>query len=89
MALEDTISVDTTYHDGCRHQVGMLGADEESSFPNDYFSALVQLKSLKCCLDENSELNISDAQTKTNDLDKGYIVKTDKNDYFKVDCPRE
>ena len=38
---------ETTYHDGCRYQVGMLWADDESSLPNNYFSALVQLKSLE------------------------------------------
>ena len=38
---------ETTYHDGIRYQVGMLWADDESSLPNNYFSALVQVKSLE------------------------------------------
>ena len=39
------ISEDTTYHDGCRYQVGMLWADDRSSLVKNYVSALVQLKS--------------------------------------------
>ena len=38
---------ETTFNDGCRYQVGMLWADDESTLPNNYFSALVQLKSLE------------------------------------------
>ena len=33
-----------TYHARCRYQVGMLRADDEISLPNNYFSALAQLK---------------------------------------------
>ena len=29
---------DTTYHDGCRYQVGMLWADNKCSLPKNYFS---------------------------------------------------
>ena len=38
---------ETTYHDGCPYQVGMLWADDQSSLPNNYFPAWVQLKSLE------------------------------------------
>ena len=34
---------DILYHEGCRYQVGMLWADDRSSFRNIYFSGL-QLK---------------------------------------------
>ena len=37
---------ETTYHGGGRYQVGMLWTEDGSSLPNNYFSALVQLKSL-------------------------------------------
>ena len=37
---------DTTYNDGSRYQVGMLWAEDESSLPNNNFSALVQIKLL-------------------------------------------
>ena len=67
----------------------MLWADDRSNLPNDYFSALVQLKSLERLLDEKSELKNSYAQTITSDSDKGYIVKFDKKECFEDDCPRE
>ena len=38
---------ETTYHDGCRYEVDMLWADDESSLPNNLFSAFAQLKSLE------------------------------------------
>ena len=46
-ARASKILQDTTYHDGYRYQVGMLWAEDDSSLPNNYFSALVQLKSLE------------------------------------------
>ena len=46
-ARASKILQETTYHDGCRYQVGMLLADDEGSLPNNYFSDLVQLKSLE------------------------------------------
>ena len=66
----------------------MLWADDESSLPN-YFSALVQLKSLERRLDKTPELVVSYAQTIKDDFDKGYIVRVDKSDCYKVDNPRE
>ena len=80
---------DTTYHDGCRYQVGMLWVDDDSSLPNNYFSALVQLKSLERRLERTPDLRASYAQTIKDDFDKGYIVKVDKYDCFNVDNPRE
>ena len=79
----------TTNHHGCRYQVGMLWTDERSSCPNNYFSASVQLNSRKRRLVKTPELKNNYAQTNTSDLDQGYIVKVDKKDCFKVDCPRE
>ena len=78
-----------TYHDGYRYQVGMLWADDDSSLPNNYFSALVQLKSLERRLERTPDLRTSYAQTIKDDFDKGYIVKVDKSDCFKVENPRE
>ena len=88
-ARASKILQDTTYHDGCRYQVGMLWADDDSSLPNNYFSALVQLKSLERRLERTPDLRASYAQTIKDDFDKGYIVKVDKSDCFKVDNPRE
>ena len=80
---------ETTYHDGCRYQVGMLWADDEISLPNNYFSALVQLKSLEHRLEKSPELKASYAQTIKDDFEKGYIVQIDKSDCFRIDHPRE
>ena len=88
-ARASKILQETTYHDGCRYQVGMLWADDESSLPNNYFSALVQLKSLERRLERTPDLKTSYAQTIKGDFDKGYIVQVDKSDCFRVNNPRE
>ena len=88
-ARASKILQDTTYHDGCRYQDGMLWADDYSSLPNNYFSALVQLKSLERRHERTPDLRASYAQTIKDDFDKGYIVKVDKSERFKVDNPQE
>ena len=80
---------ETTYHDGCRYQVGMLWTDDESKLPNNYFSALVQLKSLERRLGKDPELKQHYSKTIQDDLAKGYIVPIDKSNCFKVDNNRE
>ena len=60
---------DTTYHEGCRYPVGMLQADIKSSLPNNYISALVQVKSPERRPDKKPELKNSYAQSMTSDLD--------------------
>ena len=37
----------TTIHNGLRYDVGMLWAADNIQLPNNYFSSLVQLKSLE------------------------------------------
>ena len=69
---------ETTYHDGCRYQVGMLWAEDGSSLPNNYFSALVQLKSLERRFSKDPELKQHYGKTIQDDLEKGYIEKIDK-----------
>ena len=49
------IMEDTTCHDGCRYQVGLLLANDRSSLPHYCFSALLQLKSLERRLDKFPE----------------------------------
>ena len=80
---------ETTFHDGCRYHVGMLWADAESSLPNNYFSALVQLKSLERRLGKDDELKEWYHQNIRDDLSKGYIVEVDKFDCFRPDNTRE
>ena len=85
-ARGQNISEDTTYHDGCRYHVGMLWADDRSSSPKNYLS--VQLKSRERRVVENPEQKTSYSQTTTNDLENGFLVQVDKEDCFKIDCPR-
>ena len=80
---------ETTYHDGSRYQVGKLWADDESCLPNNYFSALIQLKTLERRLQKDADLEASYTKTFSDDFSKGYIVQVDKTDCFKVDQPRE
>ena len=65
----------TTFYDGNRYQVGMLWAEDNRKLPNNYFSALVQLKSLEIRLSKNSELKASYSKTINDDIEKGYIVQ--------------
>ena len=88
-ARAEKILEETTYHDGTRYQVGMLWADIESSLPNNYFSALVQLKSLERRLGKDDELRERYSQNIQDDFLKGYVVRVDKTDCFKVSNPRE
>ena len=49
----------TTFHDGDRYHVGMLWAEDSCKLPNNYYSALVQLKSLEIKLNKNADLKSS------------------------------
>ena len=80
---------ETTFNDGCRYQAGMLWADEESTLPNNYFSALVQLKSLERRLGKDPQLKESYSKTIREDFEKGYIVRIDKSECFRTDNRRE
>ena len=79
----------TTYHDGLRYQVGMLWAEDASSLPNNYFSALIQLKTLEHRLGKDVELKERYSKTIHEDHSKGYIANVDKADCFKVSNARE
>ena len=80
---------ETTFNDGCRYQVGMLWADDESTLLNNYFSALVQLKSLERRLGKDSQLKESYSKTIKEDFEKGYIVQVDKSECLRTDNRRE
>ena len=80
---------ETTFNDGCRYQVGMLWAEEESMLPNNYFSALVQLKSLERRLGKDPQVKESYSKTIREDFEKGYIVRVDKSECFRTDNRRE
>ena len=80
---------ETTFNDGCRYQVGMLWADDESTLRNNYFSALVQLKSLERRLGKDPREKESYSKTIKEDYEKGYIVQMDKSESFRTDNRRE
>ena len=88
-ARAENILDETTYHNGTRYQVGMLWDDDESSLPNNYFSALVQLKSLERRLGKDVDFRDRYSKIIQDDFLKGYIVRVDKTDCFKVSKPLE
>ena len=59
----------TTFHNGQRYDVGMLWADDNIQLPNNYFSSLVQLNSLKKGLSRDTSLNEIYANTIREDLE--------------------
>ena len=66
----------TTIHDGERYSVGMLWVADDVALPNNYYSSLVQLKSLEKRLAKDESLKERYAATIKEDLDKGYVIKT-------------
>ena len=62
----------TFFHNGQRYDVGMLWADDNIQLPNNYFSSLVQLKSLEKRL---TTLKENYANTIREDFEKGYLIK--------------
>ena len=60
----------TTFHNGQRYDVGMLWADDNIQLPNNYFSSLVQLKSLEKRLSRDTSLKETYANTIREDLKK-------------------
>ena len=65
----------TTVHDGLRNNVGMLWAADNTKLPNNYFSSLVQLKSLEKRLAKIEDLREKYSSTIKEDLNKGYVIE--------------
>ena len=65
----------TTIHNGLRYDVGMLWAADNIQLPNNYFSSLVQLKSLEKRLAKDEELREKYTSTIKEDLNKGYVIE--------------
>ena len=65
----------STVHEKGLYFVGMLWSSDEVKLPNNYFSALVQLKSLEKRLSKDPDLREHYAQTIQEDLSKKYVVK--------------
>ena len=75
---------ETTFNDGCRYQVGMLWADDESTLPNNYFSALVQLKSLERRLGKDPQLKKVTAKQSKRILKKDILFKSINPNAFEL-----
>ena len=75
----------STYHDGSGYNVGMLWPDDQISLPENFFSAIVQLKSLKCRPEGDPNLNEQYFTNIPDDLPKGCIVEVEKFTYTKTD----
>ena len=65
----------TTVHNGKGYDVRMLWAEGNFELPNNYFSRLVQLKSLEKRIMKDQPLREKYSNTIKEDLDKGYVVK--------------
>ena len=65
----------TTFHNGQRYDVGVLWADDNIQLPNNYFSSLVQLKSLEKRLSRDTSLKENYANTIRADLGNGYLIR--------------
>ena len=70
----------STIHDGDRYAVGMPWAEDHSQLPNNYYSALAQLKSLEKRLDKDTNLRALYAKNIQEDFDKGYVIKVNTHD---------
>ena len=64
----------TIFHNGQRYDVGMLWADDNIHLPNNFFSSLVQLKSLEKLLSRDTTLNENYTNTIREDMEKGYLI---------------
>ena len=76
-----------TVHNGKRYNVGMLWADDNIGLPNNYFSALVQFKSLEKRLAKDQTLWEKYSNTIKEDLDQGHVVRV--KDAHKVESRSE
>ena len=70
----------STVHNEGRYHVGMLWSSDEVKLPNNFFSAMVQLKSLEKRLSKDPVLYKRYAPTIQDDLDKGYVNKVESGD---------
>ena len=69
------ILVSTTIHNCLTYDVGMLWAADNTNLPNNYFSSLVQLKSLEKRLAKDEDLREKYTSTIKEDLNKGYVIE--------------
>ena len=78
---------DTTVHNGKRYDVGVLWAEDNFELPNNYFSALVQLKSLEKRITKDQTLREKYSTTIKEDVGTGYVLRV--KDVHKVETARK
>ncbi|XP_063728551.1 uncharacterized protein LOC134856114 [Symsagittifera roscoffensis] len=71
----------STVHDGSRNAVGMLWAEESIMLPDNYYSSLVQLKSLEKRLAKDPHLRDQYSKTIEDDLSKGYVIQVPPHNF--------
>ena len=71
----------STVHDGSRFAVGMLWAEESIMLPDNYYSFLVQLKSLEKRLAKNPHFRDRYSKTIEDDLSKGYVIQVPPHNF--------
>ena len=64
-----------TVRDGSRYLVGMLWAEDSIILPDNYYSSLVQLKSLEKRLAKDPHYRNQYSKTIEDDLSKGYVIE--------------
>ena len=79
----------TTTHDSERYTVGMLWSDDNIVLPNNYYTSLVQLKSLEKRLDKDTELKAQYTKTINDDIEKGYVIRVNDCLLYTSPSPRD
>ena len=70
----------TTLHDGSRYVVGLLWADDNILFSDNFYGLLVQFKSLQKRLEKDLNLKTQYASDIRGDVEKGYVVPVSPHD---------
>ena len=67
-----------TGFNGERYEVGLLWREDEVNLPNNFYSAMGQLKSLERCLQKDETLRKCYQETIDTDVIAGYVRKVDQ-----------
>ena len=68
----------TTRFNGKRYEVGLLWREDEFKLPNNFYSAMGQLKSLERLLQKHETLKKRHQETIDTDVNAGYVRKVDQ-----------
>ena len=76
----------TTKHNGERYEVGLLWAEDEPNFPNNYFSAYQQFLSMEKRLAKDVELKTASKATIEKDLESNFVRSLDDKEASETEC---